>query len=74
MSCGLRGYEDVKTRLSETLGIEYGETTADGRFTLLPVPCLGACDRAPVMMVGDELHTHLGESDLAMLNKEGASQ
>ncbi len=74
VSCWLRGYEDVKKRLSETLGIEYGETTADGRFTLLPVPCLGACDRAPVMMVGDELHTHLGESDLAMLNKEGASQ
>jgi len=74
VSCWLRGYEDVKTRLSETLGIEYGETTADGRFTLLPVPCLGACDRAPVMMVGDALHTHLGESDLAMLNKEGASQ
>jgi len=74
VSCWLRGYEDVKKRLSETLGIEYGETTADGRFTLLPVPCLGACDRAPVMMMGDELHTHLGESDLAMLNKEGASQ
>ena len=74
VSCWLRGYEDVKKRLSETLGIEYGDTTADGRFTLLPVPCLGACDRAPVMMVGDELHTHLGESDLAMLNKEGASQ
>jgi len=74
VSCWLRGYEDVKKRLSESLGIEYGETTADGRFTLLPVPCLGACDRAPVMMVGDELHTHLGESDLAMLNKEGASQ
>ena len=74
VSCWLRGYEDVKQRLSEALGIEYGETTADGRYTLLPVPCLGACDRAPVMMVGDELHTHLGESDLTMLNKEGASQ
>ncbi len=74
VSCWLRGYEDVKQRLSETLGIEHGETTADGRYTLLPVPCLGACDRAPVMMVGDELHTHLGESDLTMLNKEGASQ
>ena len=74
VSCWLRGYEDVKQRRSETLGIEYGETTADGRYTLLPVPCRGACDRAPVMMVGDELHTHLGESDLTMLNKEGASQ
>ncbi len=68
VSCWLRGYEDVKARISKHLGIEYGETTADGRYTLLPVPCLGACDRAPVMMVGDELHTHLDESDLEMLD------
>jgi NADH-quinone oxidoreductase subunit E len=41
------------------LGIAPGETTADGRFTLLPVPCLGTCDKAPAMMVGEDLHTNV---------------
>lgn len=64
VSCWLRGCDGVKAAISDRLGVDYGETTADGRFTLLPVPCLGACDRAPVMMVGDDLHTHLDEADL----------
>lgn len=64
VSCWLRGCDDVKAAISEKLGVDYGQTTADGRFTLLPVPCLGACDRAPVMMVGDDLHTHLDAADL----------
>jgi NADH-quinone oxidoreductase subunit E len=74
VSCWLRGCDKVKARISNTLGIEFGETTADGRYTLLPVPCLGACDRAPVMMVGDELHTHLEDSDLTMLANDVATQ
>lgn len=64
VSCWLRGCENVKAAISEKLAVDYGQTTADGRFTLLPVPCLGACDRAPVMMVGDDLHTHLDTADL----------
>jgi len=67
VSCWLRGCDAVKAAISDKLGVDYGETTADGRFTLLPVPCLGACDRAPVMMIGDDLHTHLDEADLAAL-------
>jgi len=59
VSCWLTGYEDVVARLSERLGIGLGETTADGLFTLLPVACLGACDRAPAMMVDDVLYTGL---------------
>ena len=67
VSCWLRDGDQVKARLSHTLGVDYGETTVDGRYTLLPVPCLGACDRAPVMMVGDDLHTHLDQSDFTSL-------
>ena len=48
----LRRYQ---SKNSAALGVDYGETTADNQYTLLPVPCLGACDRAPVMMVGDDL-------------------
>jgi len=59
VSCWVMGYEHIREYLSDRLDIGLGETTADGRFTLLPVPCLGACDRAPVMMIDDELHTDL---------------
>ena len=50
--------------MSKVLNIGYGETTADNKYTLLPVPCLGACDRAPVMMVGDELITNLDDAKI----------
>ena len=71
VSCWLRGCEGIKTQLSDNLGIDYGETTTDGRYTLLPVPCLGACDRAPVMMVGDELHTNLENTELGKILGQG---
>ena len=56
VSCWVMGYEAVVEQLRERLGIGFGETTTDGRFTLLPIPCLGACDRAPAMMIDDDLH------------------
>jgi NADH-quinone oxidoreductase subunit E len=55
VSCWIMGYEDVRRRLTETLGVQPGETTADGRFTLLPSACLGACDHAPALMIDDDL-------------------
>ncbi len=51
VSCWIMGYETIRDYLSERLGIGYGETTPDGRVTLLPIVCLGACDHAPAMMV-----------------------
>ncbi len=59
VSCWIMGCDAIKDTLSEHLGIDYGETTADGEYTLLPVACQGACDRAPVMLVNGELETHL---------------
>ncbi len=59
ISCWIMGYDRVRTCAKKSLGIAPGETTADGRFTLLPVPCLGTCDKAPAMMVGDDLHTNV---------------
>jgi NADH-quinone oxidoreductase subunit E len=56
VSCWIMGYERVRGHLASKLGIEPGQTTADGRFTLLPNVCLGACDHAPVMMIDDDLH------------------
>ncbi len=56
LSCALRGAERVTEELSATLGIKPGETDPTGTFTLLEVECLGACDRAPVVMVNDDWH------------------
>ena len=63
--------------ISNKLGVDYGETTTDNAYTLLPVPCLGACDRAPVMMVGDELVTNLDNEVVETLfasEKSGGKQ
>ena len=57
LSCALAGAERVTESLSEKLGLKVGETDASGLFTLLEFECLGACDRAPVVMVNNE-HWH----------------
>ena len=59
VSCWIMGYDRMRDHLSKRLGISLGETTTDNRFTLLPVVCLGCCDRAPAMMVDDTLHGDL---------------
>jgi NADH-quinone oxidoreductase subunit E len=59
VSCYIMGYGPLAEHLSRRLGITWGQTTADGRFTLLPVACLGACDHAPAMMIDDDLHGDL---------------
>jgi NADH-quinone oxidoreductase E subunit len=59
LSCALLGAERVTAELSAKLGIKPGETDASGMFTLMEVECLGACDRAPVVMVNDEWHERL---------------
>ncbi len=56
VSCWIMGYERIRRVLHERLGIEFGQTTADGRFTLLPIVCLGACDHAPTLMIDGDLH------------------
>ena len=56
VSCWVMGYDQVLQRIGERLGIGLGETTADGRFTLLPNVCLGACDHAPALMIDEDLH------------------
>lgn len=59
ISCALRGGEQVLDHLCTQLGIQPGETTADGKLTLEYAECLGACDFAPCMLAGDKLHKDL---------------
>jgi NADH-quinone oxidoreductase subunit E len=55
VSCWIMGCESVGDHLRRRLGIDLGQTTPDGQFTWLTIPCLGACDLAPAMMVDEVL-------------------
>ena len=59
VSCLLMGCEKIEKHLKKKLGIEFGETTADGRFTLKEVECLGACANAPVIYSGHQYYENL---------------
>jgi NADH-quinone oxidoreductase subunit E len=59
ISCWVMGYEKLYEHLKQKLGIQFGETTKDERFTLLTIPCLGTCDRAPALMINNDLHRNL---------------
>ena len=67
LSCALNGAERVTEELSQALGIAPGETDPTGTFTLVEVECLGACDRAPVVMVNDRWHERLKPEDARRL-------
>jgi NADH-quinone oxidoreductase subunit E len=56
ISCWVMGYNPLHAIIMKKLAIGFGETTGDNRFTLLPISCLGACDRAPAMMVDEDLY------------------
>ncbi len=67
LSCALNGAGRVTEELSAKIGIPAGQTDASGTFTLLEVECLGACDRAPVVMVNDAWHECLQPESAAKL-------
>lgn len=67
IGCFLTGFDALYQALQDKLGISPGQTTADDRFTLLPVVCLGACDRSPVLMVNDATHFNVTPATLDAL-------
>ncbi len=67
MTCFIGGHENVLGSIKSELGIVPGQTTADGRFTLLPVCCLGNCDKAPAMMIDDETFGDVQPEGVAQL-------
>jgi NADH-quinone oxidoreductase subunit E len=70
VSCWIMGYERMREHLTSRLGIQFGETTPDNRFTLLPIVCLGACDHAPAMIVNNNLHGDLDRDKIDKLLEE----
>jgi NADH-quinone oxidoreductase subunit E len=67
VSCWVMGYDPLRDALLKKLGVQLGEMTADGRFTVLPHQCLGACDRGPVMMIGVDTHRDVKIEELDQL-------
>ena len=64
-ACYVRGSQAVAEEFSSQLGIQNGETTADGVFTLQCARCLGACGQAPVVMIEDKIHATVKPEDVA---------
>jgi NADH-quinone oxidoreductase E subunit len=64
LSCALRGAEEVTEYLRKKLGIDCGQTTPDGRFTLSEVECLASCGTAPMMQVNDDYYENLTEEKI----------
>jgi NADH:ubiquinone oxidoreductase subunit E len=61
LSCALGGAEKITGFIKKALGIEPGQTTADGRFTLSEVECLASCGTAPMMQINDDYYESLTE-------------
>lgn len=59
LSCYLRGADRIVDHLKKKLGVEAGKTTADGKFTLVTVECLGSCGTAPMLQLNDDFHENL---------------
>jgi NADH-quinone oxidoreductase subunit E len=64
VSCWIMGCEKLQRRLQEHIGITFGETSPDCRFTLLPAPCLGVCEQAPALMIDGEVYGNLQSEEL----------
>jgi NADH-quinone oxidoreductase subunit E len=64
MVCMMMGGESLYDYFSNMLGIKFAETTSDGRFTLLPISCLGDCDHAPSFMINEDLYNNLSKEKI----------
>jgi NADH-quinone oxidoreductase subunit E len=67
MTCYIGGHESILEAIQKQLGIAPGQTSADGRFTLIPVCCLGNCDKAPALMIDDDTYGNASAAEIASL-------
>ena len=65
--CWLRGSDDIVSVCKKKLGIDFGETTKDNKFTLLEVECLGACSNAPMVQINDDFYEDLDKKAITKI-------
>ncbi|WP_018613737.1 NADH-quinone oxidoreductase subunit NuoE [Segetibacter koreensis] len=70
ISCYVMGYQTLYEALQQQLNVKFGETTADKNFTLLPNACLGCCDHAPALMIGEDLYRDVKVEELEGILKK----
>jgi NADH-quinone oxidoreductase subunit E len=70
VSCLLRGCKGIMSHLQDRLGIAPGETTPDGKYTLVEAECLGSCGTAPMMQIGDEYYENLDSTSIDRILRE----
>lgn len=77
VSCHILGYEKIRKAIVDEIGIDWGQSSKDGEFTLVPAQCLGACDRAPVMMINDQTYKDVTSDQIREIilshKKEGST-
>lgn len=69
LPCFLKNYPMIIKSIEDETGIKPGETTADGRFSFQLTNCIGACDKAPAMMINGDVHTDLTPGKIARILK-----
>jgi NADH-quinone oxidoreductase E subunit len=70
ISCDLAGKEAIARTLERELGVEFGDTTEDKKFTLEYINCMGMCDQGPAMLINDKVYTHLTPHKVVDILKE----
>ncbi len=70
LPCFLKNYESIVQSIKKTIGISPGETTADGTYSLSLTNCIGACDKAPAMMVNNDIHNNLTPVKVAKILRQ----
>ena len=74
VSCWIKGYEDIREKIRQHLGIDLGQTTVDNSFTMVPNQCLGCCDHAPALMINDDLYGDLDPQKIGDILEKHQSQ
>lgn len=69
VSCFIVDYKKIYLAIKNYLNIDFGQTSKDGNFTLIPAQCLGCCDKAPALMINDDLYCDLSEEKIIAILK-----
>ncbi len=70
LPCHLKNYESVAESIEKEIGIKPGQTTADRRFSFELTNCIGACDKAPAMLINDDVHGNLTPGKISQILEE----